>query len=118
MRGPEEVVIGVDSNGESLTQNAVFTCTAVGLPAPKISWLYFTISTEGELNEQIELTSMIDITENYTEESGRIVTTYQISVPVTDHDGGVIRCQTVTGSDHKDARLTVLGTYYIRSYKE
>lgn len=110
MTGPKEVVIGVDSKGENLTQNAVFTCTAIGLPAPKVSWLYFPISTEGKLNNPIRLTSMIDVTANYTEESGRFVTTYQISVPVTDNVGGVIRCQTGSESFYKEARLTVLGT--------
>ena len=112
MNGPLDVVVGVDpdGNGQRLTQSASFTCTAKGLPAPKIRWFYLHLSPEGDL-EMEELTSNI-ITRNNTEsddDSGRILVTSELMVPVTKDDGGIIRC--LTGQMHEEARLTVLGMY-------
>lgn len=113
MNGPLDVVVGIDPDGQDLIQSASFTCTAKGLPAPVIRWFYLHLSPEGD-SEKEELTSNI-ITRNNTEsddESGRIMVTSELMVPVTKDDGGVIRC--VTGQmdeEAKEARLTVLGVY-------
>ena len=112
--GPTEVVIGMDSNGESLSQSAEFTCTAVGLPEPKIKWLYFTTSRGGELNKPMELSNNISVLSNTTEESGLIEIKYGIKLPIVQTDGGVIRCK--TGSAYEDALLTVLGMHALCTY--
>lgn len=114
--GPEEVVVGMDSGGKSLKRSAMFKCTAIGLPAPEIQWLYKTISEEGVLNEarMLDPEQILNITESgpIRDDTGRFEKTSTVTISISQNDGGIIRCK--TGSVYKDAHLTVLGnTCYV-----
>lgn len=113
MSGPTDVVIGINSEGENLSDSAVFMCTAIGLPAPTIEWFYSTISLNGDLGEARPLRrkQILNMTESDPEEdttgSGRMIITSRLTISVSEKDGGIIRCK--AGSSYKDATLTVLG---------
>lgn len=108
---PKDVIIGLDTTGEGLMETATFSCAALGRPVPTIEWLYIVISEDGSLGMPIELRGdKYDIMRNDSDEdpTGRFRTMSTLTMPVTETDGGIIRCK--AGTTFADARLTVLST--------
>ena len=97
-----------------------FTCTAAGLPAPIITWIYIP-----HLDKEHEI-SLSDgekyhiIANNVSEkDDGRQVTTSSVTfLELTATDGGLVRCRvnSPTSVLSADALLTVIGTVLISMY--
>lgn len=80
--------------------------TAVGLPAPRITWSYDTTLT-GKPQELDDKNSVINSTVLGMDPNGRYVVSSTLVLNVLPTDGGIVSC--VTGDNRRGARLTVLG---------
>ena len=110
---PEDVIIGLDNTEEGLMETATFKCTATGQPIPVIVWLYFTANQDGSLGMPIELDdNKYNIMNNDSDidSTGRFNRMSTLTMPVTENDGGIIRCK-ASDSSYKDAYLTVLSKF-------
>ena len=80
--------------------------TAVGVPAPRITWSYDTTLT-GKPQELSDKNSEINSTALGMDSTGRYVVSSRLVLFVSTTDGGIVSC--IAGEDRHGARLTVLG---------
>ena len=90
-----------------------FMCTAAGLPAPIITWIYIPhLDKEHEIS--LSDGEKYHIANNVSEkDDGRQVTTSSVTfLELTATDGGLVRCRvnSPTSVLSADALLTVIGT--------
>ena len=114
-KAPGDVVIGLDTTGEGLKETATFNCTALGRPVPMIKWFYLIVNEDGSLDMPKELldgdkySNVIMNNDSDVDSTGRFNRMSTLTMPVTENDGGIIRCR--AGTAFADARLTILSMF-------